>query len=386
MMQSHDRKYALHVMGYHSEKFGSLERFILELARQARSENLEMIFVFNSKPWSEEFLTALKDNEIAYYISNAMSPLAFYQLFYKLTKKYQPIIVHSHFQPLLPSFYGWLLGYKYRWNKLHLMLTDSNTQQVTSKKQLKISSRVYRTMINLFTNKFFCVSEAVLKQYFSVYPSQNHKLQVLYNGVRDIPFNKIEARANLGFDADTIYFGSIVFANKTKGVDILMQAFQIFTENNPYLKVRLCLIGLAPNADITIQVHQMISKYGLVDKVIDFGIINNVPEVLPAMDIYIQPSRTESLSYALIEAGLFEIPAIGVDVGGIPEVLLDGKTGFLFPVGDVNALADKMQVLVDDKFLREKMGKASRVHKLETFDLQKNVSLLLSEYKKVIST
>ena len=92
------------------------------------------------------------------------------------------------------------------------------------------------------------------------------------------------------------------------------------------------------------------------------------------------------MSYAIIEAGLFEIPAIGADVGGIPEVLLDGETGFLFPVGDVNALADKMQFLVDDKILRQKMGRASRVHKLETFDLQKNVSLLLSEYKKVIST
>jgi ABC-type transporter Mla subunit MlaD len=76
--------------------------------------------------------------------------------------------------------------------------------------------------------------------------------------------------------------------------------------------------------------------------------VNNVPELLPAMDIFVQPSRSESLSNSIIEAGLAGLPAIGSNVGGIPEVIINGKTaadlGDL--IADVGEVSDDLKSIV----------------------------------------
>lgn len=372
-------------MGYDSKKFGTLEKYILNLVKKARLENFDIIIIYNQEPKSKEFLNLLKENNVIVYFSNALSVIEFWKTFYEITKKYKPVLVHSHFQPLLPSFYAWLLGYKYRWNTLHLMLVNKNIQEVNSRNELKVSSRIYRFIINVFTNKFFCVSKAVLNQYAKVYPNKSKQLVCLYNGVELSDFNKLHARKALKFEDSIVYICCIAFASNTKGLDVLIKAYKEFLNMNSKIETKLCLIGLSEISPITRKILNLIEKYDISDNIINFGIINNVPQVLPAMDIYIQPSRSESLSNAIIEAGMFEIPAIGSNVGGIPEVIIDNKTGFLFPVGDYTALSEKIYFLVENKIKRIEMGIESRNHKLENFSMDSKVDELLTYYRIVIN-
>lgn len=367
-------------MGYDSKKFGALEKYVLKLVKRARFENLEIILVYNQRPKSKEFLKQLRKENVIIYISNALHIVEFWKTFREITREYKPLVVHSHFQPLLPSLYGWLLGYKYRWNTVHLMLVDKNIKEIHKKSELKISSRIYRFLINTFTNKFFCVSQGVCQQYSKVYPHLSNQLNLLYNGVEFVDYNKNILREKLKLKESIVYICCISFASKTKGLDILIKAYKEFLEKGSKIETRLCLIGLSNESPITYELFKSIEELGISDKVINFGIIDNVPEVLPTMDIYIQPSRSESLSNALIEAGMFQIPTIGSNVGGIPEVIVEGKTGFLFPVGDYKTLSEKIYYLVENKNRRKEMGVLARNHVTHTFNIDAKVDELVSYY------
>src|SRR5690606_16806694 len=107
------KKHIIHLMGYESLKFGILEKFVISIAKQAREENIEIIFVYIKKPRSKEFTEELEKDDIKYYFTDSSSIISHWKIFYKLTKKYRPIVLHSHFLPLLSGFYGWFLGYKH---------------------------------------------------------------------------------------------------------------------------------------------------------------------------------------------------------------------------------------------------------------------------------
>ena len=81
---------------------------------------------------------------------------------------------------------------------------------------------------------------------------------------------------------------------------------------------------------------------------------------LAAFDVYVLPSRWEVFGITIVEAMAASLPVVATDVGGIPEVVADGETGLLVPVGDTPALAGAVERLAQDAGLRERMGEAGR--------------------------
>ncbi|WP_163381065.1 glycosyltransferase family 4 protein [Cyclobacterium sp. SYSU L10401] len=374
-------KTVVHVMGFGAPKYGALERYILDLSKTASLNKIKIVVIYNRMPKSEEFLQDLKDNKIAFYIAKAHNPLKFLPIFFKIIMQYKPSIIHSHFQPLWPGIFGYLFGCKNRWNTIHLMLVDKDIKEATQLNQLKITSRIHRMLVNKFNTRFFSVSNAVNNQFKAFYPSQVRKFEVLYNGVQFAPIDKEVSRVKLGFCDDTLYICCVAFASKTKGVDILIDAMNQLYNMNKDRKLKLCLIGLMQGDNMTNKLMKRVESYGLEDMVINFGIINNVTEVLPAMDIYVQPSRSESLSNAIIEAGFAGVPAIGSNVGGIPEVIIENETGFLFPVGDYQELAKKIDLLIKNDDLRREMGIKAKQHKIDNFLMADKIDRLIDYYK-----
>jgi glycosyltransferase involved in cell wall biosynthesis len=90
----------------------------------------------------------------------------------------------------------------------------------------------------------------------------------------------------------------------------------------------------------------------------------------------------EGLGRALQEGGLLRRPGIGTDLGGIPEAIRDGESGFVVPVGDVDVLADRMETLVADPALRLAMGAAAHDHIRATFTIPAMVAGTLATYEK----
>jgi glycosyltransferase involved in cell wall biosynthesis len=114
------------------------------------------------------------------------------------------------------------------------------------------------------------------------------------------------------------------------------------------------------------------------------GFQKNVPEWLTAADVVLVPSHAEPLGNATLEAMAFGLPVVGGNVGGIPEMIVDGETGILIPPRSPRDLADAVERLLLDAELRQRMGQAARARCEELFSLEAHVEAVLREYELVL--
>jgi len=167
------------------------------------------------------------------------------------------------------------------------------------------------------------------------------------------------------------------------GIDILIKAFKILTKK--YNSVELHIIG---DGEQRKELENLASDLNISSKVKFWGYVKNedLPSKLSMMDIFAMPSIRESESFgvAAVEASAMGLPVVASNIGGIPEVVLNGKTGFLVKPGDVDELAKYLEILVINENLRKKMGDAGRRFVEEKYDWQKNVSDMEEIYKMVI--
>jgi glycosyltransferase involved in cell wall biosynthesis len=110
-----------------------------------------------------------------------------------------------------------------------------------------------------------------------------------------------------------------------------------------------------------------------------------IVDYLSASDVLLLPSDQESFGLAALEAMACEVPVIASRVGGLPEVVTDGETGYLSPVGDVDKMAaDAARLLADDK-LRHEMGRRARESAIERYRTDIVIPQYIDFYEQVIA-
>ena len=120
---------------------------------------------------------------------------------------------------------------------------------------------------------------------------------------------------------------------------------RVFARIVEKLDARLILIGDGPDAA---RARQLAETLGVADRVSFTGVLDGVADVLCAANLLLLPSETESFGLVALEAMASGVPVIASDVGGLPEVVEHGVTGFLAPVGDVDKMAEyATQILAD---------------------------------------
>ena len=110
----------------------------------------------------------------------------------------------------------------------------------------------------------------------------------------------------------------------------------------------------------------------------------DVPALLGAMDLFLLPSLGEGISNTVLEAMAAGLPVIATHVGGNPELVIEGETGHLVPVGDPAALAAAVLPLLDDPARRRAFGEAARQSVRERFDWPRTVAGYLAVYDEVL--
>ena len=111
----------------------------------------------------------------------------------------------------------------------------------------------------------------------------------------------------------------------------------------------------------------------------------NIVDYLCASDVLLLPSEQESFGLAALEAMAVQVPVIASHVGGLPEVVEDGETGFLSPVGDVDKMADDAARLLIDPKLRREMGKRARALAIERYSTHKIIPQYIEFYERILS-
>jgi glycosyltransferase involved in cell wall biosynthesis len=152
-----------------------------------------------------------------------------------------------------------------------------------------------------------------------------------------------------------------------KGVDILLRAFRLLYDLEP--RAELLILGDGPEQR---SLHTMAQNLGIAPRVHFLGACNHVGVVYRDFtDIAVHPARAEAFGLVLAEAGYFGIPAAASNVGGIPEVVLDGETGLLCEPESPDSLAATLKVLIRNPELRRRLGRAARERILQHFTVER---------------
>jgi N-acetyl-alpha-D-glucosaminyl L-malate synthase BshA len=159
---------------------------------------------------------------------------------------------------------------------------------------------------------------------------------------------------------------------KVKRVDDVVRAFAIITKQ---VSSKLLLVGDGPERQ---HIEMLCREMGLVDKIIFLGKQDPVEEILSVCDLFMMPSETESFGLAALEAMACEVPVISSNAGGIPELNVDGVTGYLCNVGDYETMAQRaISILSDeDKLLEFKRNAKKRA-------LEFHINNIVPQYEKV---
>ena len=164
---------------------------------------------------------------------------------------------------------------------------------------------------------------------------------------------------------------------KVKRID---DAVKVFAEVYKKMPAKLLLMGDGPER---IHIEMLCRELGLYDAVTFLGKQNQVQEILSVCDLFLMPSETESFGLAALEAMACELPVISSNAGGIPELNIDGETGFLCDVGDVNSMAEKAIYLLEDES-RLLQFKANAKKRAAQFDINQIVPHYEAYYQTVL--
>jgi len=216
---------------------------------------------------------------------------------------------------------------------------------------------------------------------------QNSKRSVVYDGLPlpQEPTNqtRYEARHNLGLQKDkviVIYAGQII---ERKGIEDLLQAWALLNDES-LANAMLVLVGddLQSQGKYRQEMEKLADQLNCSARF--FGFQNNIEKWLLASDIAVVPSRIEPLGNATLEAMSYSLPVVGCAVGGIPEMIVDNKTGLLVSPKSPKELAEALRSLIENQNQRQQLGIQGRVRCEELFSLNKHTEHVLSEYYSVL--
>jgi N-acetyl-alpha-D-glucosaminyl L-malate synthase BshA len=145
--------------------------------------------------------------------------------------------------------------------------------------------------------------------------------------------------------------------------------------------IKLLLVGDGP--DRTSAEHRA-RELGVFDDVRFLGKQEPVEEILSIADIFMMPSGSETFGLAALEAMACGVPVIASRIGGLPELVIDGETGFLCDLGDIDSYTQAADRLLKDDDLHKKMAAASRARAKDQFDTDIIVPRYESYYEQVI--
>lgn len=148
------------------------------------------------------------------------------------------------------------------------------------------------------------------------------------------------------------------------------------------LSLKLLLVGDGPDR---IPAEHLARKLGIYQDIRFMGKQEAVEDILGIADIFIIPSGSETFGLAALEAMACEVPVVASNIGGLPELVIDGETGFLCAEGDIDAFAEKTRLLVTDDALQQKMGKAARKRAVEVFANEKVIPHYERFYQETIA-
>ena len=219
--------------------------------------------------------------------------------------------------------------------------------------------RVNRAVIVPLSHRFVAVSEDVRWRLDRYEGLDAARVDVIYNGVDVGPrlsaAQRIALRQSLGLSERDIVVGTVGRFDPIKNLPMFIESLAAAREQNG--RIRGLLVGDGPEFAA---VQELIQTHGLADAVHLTGFRSDARQLVQCLDLFVLSSFSEGTSMALLEAMASGVPAVVTAVGGNPEIVVAGETGWVVPSGAVAALTSAVLDAAADESLRQEFGRAGR--------------------------
>lgn len=356
-----------------SEHYGS-GKIILQVLRVYQNQGFQPVVVLTgSGPIEED----LKRSKISYHIQNLgilrrkyVNPIGLanrisknlkaYQFLKKLHRQYQFELVYSNTLAVVVGAY---------WAKRKQIPHCWHIHEI-----LPGPAPLVKWLSNLLdqtTPAPIAVSQSVGNHWGSML--KKSEIEVIPNG---IPYGEfLEAKGKLkeelGLSQETLLIGMVGRINPGKGQLFFLEIAQSLLKSHSNLHFVLVGDPFPGYEPILEEIKQEIINKKLETRVSYLGFRKDIPELMDSLDIFVLPSvLPDSFPTVILEAMAASKPVVATRSGGASEMVLEGETGFLIPIAEVEAGAKALGQLIRDKKLRIEMGQAGRARVLKEFSLE----------------
>ena len=287
----------------------------------------------------------------------------------KLIKKYHPICFISHWGAVnIMTLVGWMMGVPVRiaWHETGIGM---HMLEAPKAKWLWKFFLYRKAMIYRFCTQLVSVSNDIRDELGEYYRVSEDKCKVIYNSIPD----PLLLDTSLRKVKKQNYIVCVGRMTESKGQEILLSAVKKLKQNS--FPVQVIIIG---EGSQEVKLKQLACDYG-IDSFCQFlGPLPNseVLQKMAAAAITVVPTKVgEAFGVVNIESMSLGTPIIASRVGGIPEIIRDGVDGILIKPEDPNALAEKLELLLNNNCLRESMGQNARNRFLILFEEKSNINM-----------
>ena len=373
----HKKPFVLHIITRAS--WGGAQRYVYDVATDTK----EYIQAVATQPTGTLVDELRKEGVTVYPLFHARrSVLPFHDLstlfnIISLLRRVKPDVVHLHsskmgligglacrivgIKKIIFTIHGWPYNENRSAPVLFIFKVLSLITLMCAHKAIAVSQSVMRT------RPFGMLGNKIVHIYLAIHPPKYKEAEKAREVLlRKTPFEK---------EKDLVLFGIIGELTKNKGHETLFKAFkEVHAE---YPEARLICIG---NGMLLPELHTLARDLGIDTAVAWIHNMNDAGMFMKAFDVVVTASYTEALGYAPLEAGLASVARVATDVGGLPEIIHHGITGLLVPRGDPRTFALALITCLENKDLREKLGKQAHDDLQSFTDLKKMRSRIYEAY------
>jgi sugar transferase (PEP-CTERM/EpsH1 system associated) len=356
---------------------GGTERLVVDMSRAfAREFDLTVICLDEPGSWGE----ALRAEGIAVHCvwRQPGMDLSMPRKLARLFRAAGTRIVHAH--QCTPWFYAALARLRHGAPKLLLEEHGRFYPEVRNRKRALVN----RALIRPLTHRFVAVSEDVRQRLEAYEGLDAAQIRVIYNGVTPPPelgaAARVSLRARLGIAPDDFVVGTVGRFDPIKNLPMLVDSLAQVIRQDP--RVRGLLVGDGPEM-ANIRAH--VARLGLNERITLTGYRDDARQLAQCMDLFVLSSFSEGTSMALLEAMSAAVPVAVTAVGGNPEIVTAGETGWIVKSDDVAALAAAINEAARDDSLRQQRAEAGRRRFQERFLFSRMLDHYRDLYRELLA-
>lgn len=289
----------------------------------------------------------------------------------QLANRFNVRVLHCHHYS--PFVYGALARV---WRQVGIIYTEHGrlSDAPPSKKRWVVNQLLGRV-----PDEIVSVSED-LRQCMVAEGFADRRVRVITNGIQVRPLpalsDRLAARAEFGASEGEFVIGAIGRLDPVKDLATLVRSF---AELRQAIRARLVFIGDGPERAALVD---RVAQAGLSDDVLFMGYRPDVPALLPGLDAYVNSSVFEGISLTILEAMAARVPLVATRVGGTPEIVSDGQTGWLVPARSPSEMTAALRRILEDPATARSVAAGGRQRVEREFSIEQMVGQYAAIYDR----